>query len=66
VSRATTRALSTLEAERALRADAGRVQWPARPVVSHAAQACSVLWPGHGRPSALWARAELDFGLDAI
>jgi hypothetical protein len=38
-------------AERALRADTGRVLRPARPVVGQAAQVCSALWLGRDRPS---------------
>jgi hypothetical protein len=38
-------------------------RWPASLAVGHIVLACSMLWPGHGRPSAHCACGlRLDFG----
>jgi hypothetical protein len=70
VSRATSCALSALEAKRAehaLRADTGRVLRPTRPVVGRAAQACSCAVAGPRQTErALCAWAELGFSPEAM
>jgi hypothetical protein len=67
VSRATARALSALEAERALRAEAGSILRSARAVVGRATQAFSRAVDGPRQAErALCTRADLGFSPEAV